>query len=161
MLIYTYVILHLVPLPNVTVTALSNEQVGQPLSLSCNVTTVRGITSNMDIVWIADGVVIKSVNVSGKTVNNTVVYYHTYNHNGSFLSEDDNSTTYQCSVTIESFPSVNNSDYHVLNLTSKSSFTHIHFLRDHCFNLKTPLIKLPNAAHYISFIELLKFACVQ
>jgi len=41
----------LLPTPSLLVTALNNQQVGDPLLLKCNVTTVRGITSSVDIVW--------------------------------------------------------------------------------------------------------------
>ena len=96
----------LVPTPNVIVTALNNQQVGDPLLLECNVTTVRGITSSVDIVWITNDEVVRRVNnVSWETVDNSVVYNDTYN-NGSILSEDDDGTVYQCKVEINTTPLV-------------------------------------------------------
>ena len=55
---YYYV---LVPPPTVLVTAPNNQTVGQSLSLQCEVTTVRGITSRVDIVW-SSGTVLRRIN---------------------------------------------------------------------------------------------------
>ncbi|XP_065889349.1 serine-rich adhesin for platelets-like isoform X2 [Dysidea avara] len=96
-----------IPTPNVIVTALNNQQVGDPLLLECNVTTVRGITSSVDIVWITnDTVVERDNNVSGKTVGNSVVYSFVYNRDGIPLREQDNRTVYQCNVQINTTPPV-------------------------------------------------------
>ena len=78
-------------------TALDNQQVGDPLLLECNVTTVRGITSSVDIVWITNDTVKRVNNVSGETVGNYSVYRSIYNDSGIL---QDNNRTYQCSVNI-------------------------------------------------------------
>ena len=109
----------LVPTPSVMVTVLNNQQVGDPLLLECNVTTVRGITSSVDIVWITNDEIVRRVNdISGETVDNSVVYSDTYN-NGSILSEDNDGTKCQCFVIINSPTSVSATEYQILNLTSK------------------------------------------
>jgi len=97
-----YVLIYsLVPTPNVTVTVLNNQLVGDPLLLECNATTVRGITSSVDIVWITNDEEVETVkNVSGETVGNSVLYTNVYNDSGISLSEQDNGTTYQCYVKI-------------------------------------------------------------
>jgi len=70
------------------VSALSNEQIGQHLSLQCNVITERGITSSVNIVWITNDEEVGRVNnVSGKTVDKSVAYSDTYNT--SMLTEKD------------------------------------------------------------------------
>ena len=88
-------------------TALNNQQVGDPLLLECNVTTVRGITSSVDIVWSTTDTEVRRIsNVSGKSIgNNTLVYSDTYG-NKSLLSQDDDGIKYQCYVEINAFPSV-------------------------------------------------------
>jgi len=97
----------LVPSPSVTIRSLSNQKVGDPLLLECNVTTVRGITSSVDIVWITNDKEVRRVsNMSRETVDSHVVYSDTYNSNGSLLSEDDHGTVYHCSVEINSIPLV-------------------------------------------------------
>ena len=43
--------------------------------LECNITTVRGITSNMDIVWMANNTIIRRMNDSlGKLINNVITH---------------------------------------------------------------------------------------
>lgn len=78
-------------------TALSKQNLNDSLLLECNITTVRGITNSMDIVWRANGTVIKRKNnTSGYLVNNSVVYtdvYHTFN-------VGDGVTLYQCQGVI-------------------------------------------------------------
>ena len=111
-----YVIYSLVPTPNVIVTALNNQQVGDPLLLECNVITVRGITSSVDIVWTTNDEVVRRVdNVSGETVDNSVVYRTIYNDSEISLREKDSGTTYQCIVEINNSTLVNATDLFVLS----------------------------------------------
>ena len=51
-----------VPIPTVSVTALNTQTVGQSLTLQCEVTTVRGITSRVDIVWSSGGSILRRIN---------------------------------------------------------------------------------------------------
>jgi len=70
------------------------------------VTTVRGITSRVDIVWNIDGTEIErmeGVNISS-TADNSVVYTDTYNI--SQLSTTDDGREYQCEVVINTSPLV-------------------------------------------------------
>ena len=94
----------LVPTPNVLVTALNNQQVGDPLLLECNVTTVRGITSSVDIVWSTNGTEVGGAkDVSGEVVGNKVVYRNVFNGStrGLILSEGDNGISYECHGELE------------------------------------------------------------
>ena len=69
----------LVPTPNVSVTNISTQTVGQPLTLQCEVTTVRGITSRVDIVWSSNGTELERMNnVSSITMDNSLVYTDSY-----------------------------------------------------------------------------------
>ena len=69
----------LVPTPNVSVTALNNQTLNNSLMLECNITTVRGITSNMDIVWMANNTIIRRMNNSvGKLINNLIMHRDVY-----------------------------------------------------------------------------------
>ena len=87
-------------------TTLNNQQVGDPLLLECNVTTVKDITSSVDIVWSTNDTEVRRIsNVSGKSIGNTLVYSDTYG-NKSLLSHNDDGTKYQCYVEINAFPSV-------------------------------------------------------
>ena len=74
-----------------------NQNVGDPLSLKCDVSIVRGITSDVNITWIANGNKLESYN--GNVTENTTAY--TYPYNGERLTLNDNNTMYQCQVTID------------------------------------------------------------
>ena len=79
--------------------------VGQPFTLECVVTAVRGINSQVDIVWsrsyINGSEQWRRNNFSVSARNfNTVVYSDRFNI--SQLTTDDNNVTYQCKVLINS-----------------------------------------------------------
>ena len=87
-------------------TALSAQIVGQPLTLECSVTTVRGITSRVDIVWSSDGrevAITPSVNmtISG---GNFAIYSTIYTI--PLLSTTDDGRVYHCEVVINTSPPV-------------------------------------------------------
>ena len=85
-----------------TVTAPNTQTVGNSLTLTCNVTAVRGITSSVDIIWSSDGREVdgmEGVSVSS-TTDNSVVYTDTYNI--SQLNTTDDGREYQCEVVINS-----------------------------------------------------------
>ncbi|XP_065911368.1 uncharacterized protein [Dysidea avara] len=95
-----------VPFPNVTVTAPNTQTVGQSLTLECSVTTVRGITSRVDIIWSSNGTQLErteGVSVSS-TTDNSVVYTDTYII--SQLNTTDDGREYQCEVVINTSPPV-------------------------------------------------------
>ena len=58
-------------------TVLNNQQVGDPLLLECNVTTVRGITSSVDIVWSTIDEVVRRV---GSIPFDNLVVYRNVSH---------------------------------------------------------------------------------
>ena len=63
---------------------------GQSLTLQCEVTTVRGITSRVDIVWSSDGTVLRRTNgVSSTTMDNSLVYTHSYTISQLNTTDDD------------------------------------------------------------------------
>ena len=85
-------------------TAPNTQTVGQSLTLQCEVTTVRGITSRVDIVWSSGGKELERMNVSSTTMNNSLVYTHSYTI--LQLSTTDNGRVIQCEVVIHSSPPV-------------------------------------------------------
>ena len=94
------IVLFTVPTPNINVVALKRQIVGQSLTLECNVTTVKGITSRVDIVWNSNDTELErmeGVNIS-TTTDNSVVYRDIYTI--SQLTTTDNGTMYQCEVVI-------------------------------------------------------------
>ena len=82
------------------------QVVGQPLTLECNVTAVRGITSRVDIVWSSDG--IEPQRTTGAVMHitnvNSVIYQDLYTI--SPLSTNDDGTTVKCDVMINVTPLV-------------------------------------------------------
>ena len=110
---------NLVPDPTVLVNAPNTQTVGQSLTLQCEVTTVRGITSRVDIVWSSDGTVLRRMNdVSSTTMDNSLVYTDSYTI--SQLSTTDDGRVIQCEVVINTSPSVMASDSITLDVTGKN-----------------------------------------
>ena len=115
MLIFT------VPTPTVSVTAPNTQTVGQSITLQCEVTTVRGITSRVDIVWSSGGTVLERINgVSSSIMDNSLVYTDFYTI--SQLSTTDEGRVIQCEVVINASPSVMASDRITLDVTGKCNF---------------------------------------
>ena len=93
----------LVPTPTVNVIAPSTQTVGQSLTLQCEVTTVRGITSRVDIVWSSDSTVLRRINnTTATTMGNSLVYTDSYTI--SQLSTADDGRVIQCEVVITANP---------------------------------------------------------
>ena len=86
--------------PVVSLTAVNNPTVGQPLVLECTVTTACNIRGEVTIVWSVDGVELRStrgVDVSSCT-ESSVVYVENYTI--PQLCKSDNKRLYQCEVMI-------------------------------------------------------------
>ena len=107
--------MNLVSTPNVTVTALNIQTVGQSLTLQCAVTTVRGITSRVDIVWSSNDIVLRRINDTiATTMDNSLVYTDSYNI--SQLSTTDDGRVIQCEVVINASSPVMATDDITLNV---------------------------------------------
>ena len=114
----------LVPIPAVSVAAPNIWTVGQSLTLQCEVTTVRGITSRVDIVWISGGTELQRMNdVSSTIMDNSLVYTDFYNI--SQVSTNDEDKEIQCKVVINSSPSVMASDSITLDVTGEYKHCHV------------------------------------
>ena len=107
-----------VPTPTVSVTAPNTQTVGQPLTLQCEVTTVRGIASRVDIVWSSGGTVLRRMNdTTATTMDNSLVYTNSYSI--SQLSTTDEDRMIQCEVVINASPLVMASNSVILDVTGK------------------------------------------
>ena len=116
MYVYTYVIL--VPTPTVSVAAPDTQTVGQSLTLQCEMTTVRGITSGVDIVWSSGSTELQRMNnVSSTAMNNSLVYSDSYTI--SQLSTTDEDSVIQCEVVINASPLVMASNNTMLDVTGE------------------------------------------
>ena len=94
------------------------QTVGQSLTLQCEVTTVRGITREVDIVWSSGGTELQRMtNVSSTMMGASLVYTDSYTI--PLLSIDDDSRVYQCEVVINASPPVMVSDTITMDVTGK------------------------------------------
>ena len=109
----------LVPVPNVTISAPSNQTVGQSLILESSITTVRGITSRVDIVWSSNGVELKKTS----NVNISIIKNDNESYGDTFsiplLSTTDDGRIIQCKVVIMTSPSVFATNNITLDVTGK------------------------------------------
>ena len=81
-------------------------------------TTVRGITSRVDIVWSSDGTELKRMNnVSSTTMNSSLVYTEKYTI--SQLSTTDDDRVIQCEGVINANTPVMASDRIILGVTGE------------------------------------------
>ena len=115
---------HLVPTPTVSVTAPNNQTVGQSLTLQCEVTTVRGITSGVDIVWSSDGTALQRMNnVSSAMMSNSLVYTNSYTISQLNTTNDDR--VIQCEVVINTSPPVMAGNSTTLDVTGMVIITFV------------------------------------
>ena len=92
-----------VPSPVVEVTSIDTVEFGKATTLECNVTTVRGITSRVDIIWRNGSnstTVTTMENITANIVNNSAVY--TNQLVTPPLSVNDSGRVYYCAVSINS-----------------------------------------------------------
>ena len=78
----------------------NTQTVNQPLILECGVTTVKGITSRVEIVWSLNG--IEGVDANYITNNSSVMYTHIYRLNATKAGR-----IFQCEAIININPPVN------------------------------------------------------
>ena len=101
-----YPLCYTVPFPNVKINTSINQTVSQSLTLQCNIITVRGITSRVEILWISNGIELKKKNsVNASVIMNTYnLYEDTYDI--PLLSTSDDGSLFQCKGTIMTTPSI-------------------------------------------------------
>ena len=97
-------------------TALNDTQtVGQSLTLQCEVTAVRGITSRVDIVWSSNGTELQRMNnVSSTMMSDSLVYTNSYTI--LQLSTANDSRVIQCQVVINVNPEVEANDSYTIDV---------------------------------------------
>ena len=89
---------------------LRNLTIGEPLTLDCTVTAVRGISSSVDIIWTTGGRVVRRVyNITADIENDYAIYTDSFEI--SSLSAIDNGREYQCTVVINAYQPIYNNDH--------------------------------------------------
>ena len=107
-----------VPTLTVSVTTPNTQIVGQSQTLQCEVTTVRGIISRVDIVWSSDGTTLRRINgATATSMDNSLVYTDSYTI--SQLSITDDGRVIQCETVININPPVMASDSVTLDIASE------------------------------------------
>ena len=105
--LFLYAILVLTPSVMVKITSNMDQNVGRNLTLQCTVTTVRGITSGVDVVWHRDGTEVQrmdNVTLELNRMSTSLVYRDTYTI--PLLTTSDEGSIFQCEVMIISSPPV-------------------------------------------------------
>ena len=117
MRILLFCLISLVPLPSVTIYAPDNQIVGKSLTLQCNVTTVRGITSRVDIVWISNDVRLKRTrNASVVSIHDdTELYLDSYYM--TLLNTTDDGRRFNCKIIIVATSRITTADNVILHVT--------------------------------------------
>jgi len=84
--------------------------IGDPLTLYCTVTAVRGISSSVDIMWITGGRIVRRVNNITAEIeyNDSAIYTDSFEI--SSLSTNDYGRDYLCAAVINASPSVSSYD---------------------------------------------------
>ena len=91
-------ILTLVP-TTVNVAAISQAMIGEPLTLQCSLTTVRGIDSSVDIIWSSNDEMLRRINDNDATIVNDEVVY-TDNYTIQTLTTAYDGVVIECEVVI-------------------------------------------------------------
>ena len=115
----------IVPTPDeASLHVIGTQTVGQRLILECNMTTVRGITSRVDMVWSSNGLEFQRFEGVHfySALNNSVVYTTSYEI--IQLSTIDDEKTYLCEVFVNVTPPVVSNASVTLNLTGKNRPLH-------------------------------------
>ena len=94
---------------------LGNLTIGDPLTLDCTVTAVRGISSSVDIIWTTGGRVVRRVDNITADIEKDDSTIYTDSFEISSLSAIDNGREYQCTVVINANQPVYSSDQITLN----------------------------------------------
>ena len=94
----------------------SDLTIGDPLTLNCTVTTVRGISSSVNIMWYTGGSVVRRVDnlTVAYTDNDSAIYTDLFEI--SSLTAIDNGRDYQCRVMINASQPVYGNDQIILNI---------------------------------------------
>ena len=102
-----------------TINAPSNQTVGQSLTLESSITTVRGITSRVDIVWSSNGEELRRIQEVNKSLTSNYTELFEDNYNIPLLSTTDYDRVIQCKVVIMTNPSKTAVDSVTLDIAGK------------------------------------------
>ena len=97
---------------------------GQLLTLQCIVTTVRGVTSRLDIVWSSNDVELKiTEGIVNSTTDKSMLFIDNYTI--TQLSTADEGRVLQCKVEIDANVTVTTTEFIKLNVTGECKDTYV------------------------------------
>ena len=100
-----------------TVNVPSNQTVGQSLTLESSITTVRGITSRVDIVWSSNGSELKRVKGANVSFTSDSAVTYTDYYDALQLNTSDDGRVYQCEVLVNVIPPLTATENVTLDLS--------------------------------------------
>jgi len=109
----------IVPTPSAVIDTPNIQTVGESFTMKCLATSVRGITSRLDIVWTSNGVELRKT--EGVIVNSTTtksmlfIDYYTI----SQLSTSDEGRALQCEVVINANVTITTTKFITLNVNGE------------------------------------------
>ena len=105
------------------VVTLNEQIVGQPLMLECAMSTPRGISSRVDVVWSRDGVEMEHINNISSNFSSPEVVVYTNIYTIPLLGTYDDDIVYECEVIINSSPIRKVKDSITLDVTGMCALT--------------------------------------
>ena len=105
------------------VVTLNEQIVGQPLMLECAMSTPRGISSRVDVVWSRDRVELEHINNISSNFSSPEVVVYTNIYTIPLLSTYDDDIVYECEVIINSSPICKVKDSITLDVTGMCALT--------------------------------------
>ena len=105
------------------VVTLNEQIVGQPLMLECAMSTPRGISSRVDVVWSRDGVELEHINNISSNFSSPEVVVYTNIYTIPLLGTYDDDIVYECEVIINSSPIRKVKDSITLDVTGMCALT--------------------------------------
>ena len=78
----------------------------QPLTLECTITTVKGITSRVDIVWTSNGSELKRIDKANVSFISDASEMYVVFYDILQLTTSDHGREYQCEVLVNAAPLV-------------------------------------------------------
>ena len=119
--IHCVIILYLVfivPAPDsVDLIVTSTQTVGQPLVLQCDVTTVRGITSRVDIVWSSNGSELKRIEGASINFTSNGLDIYAVSYEALQLNTSDDGRVFRCELIVNTSPPLMAGDNITLDVT--------------------------------------------
>ena len=108
----------IVPVPDsVDLIVASTQTVGQPLVLQCDVTTVRGITSRVDIVLSSNGSELKRIEGASINFTSNGLDIYTIFYDSLQLNTSDDGRVFQCELIVNTSPPLVADDNITLDVT--------------------------------------------